>query len=423
MARSQLALIGLALGLVAWGCGGEAEETSPDAGLDLAATETPGEGMKPEIDSGSDAVSATAALWLEAGAFAVGQEEGEYVDTTRATPANGSFEELPSRSLTTSIWYPSEGSGTVEEPETDAALASGAGPRPLILYAHGFSSNRNENGTLAALLASRGFVVLAMDFPLTKLTAKGSANAADVLNQPGDLRFLLDMILARSADPGDPLRGAIDPERIGLIGVSLGAMSSVMMAFHESELDERIKVIATVAAPGCYLPPDFFAGRSIPIAIVHGGSDAVVPYMEHGPPMFEAAQAPKLFVGIEGGTHTAIAGIGTDMIASFDHPEIVGCHAMSINASVTPEALATLASQSGGEAEAVIRERRPDPCYMAPDFFPAIDVYRQIELIKLTFVPFFELILGSDSAVQAAATAFLFEQLGEAPEVTFLSDW
>ncbi|NQW62962.1 MAG: hypothetical protein HQ461_09040 [Deltaproteobacteria bacterium] len=140
----------------------------------------------------------------------------ELVDETRPFPA-GSGEVAEPRRLPVTIWHP-----------TDAAA-----PGPVIIWAHGLGSTRSDNRKTAEILASRGYIVAAADFPKTNRLAQ-PPDVADVLNQPGDLKLLADRVLALGATAGSPLEGRVDTEKMAYVGLSLGAMT-VMLAAWQTE--------------------------------------------------------------------------------------------------------------------------------------------------------------------------------------------
>ena len=65
-------------------------------------------------------------------------------------------------------------------------------------------------------------------------------NIGDVVNQPGDVSFVIDEVLAASEDPESPLHGVVDPEAIGVVGHSLGGATTWAVAFNTATRDERI---------------------------------------------------------------------------------------------------------------------------------------------------------------------------------------
>ena len=106
------------------------------------------------------------AKWLAVGPYEPQQAEMLFIDSSRATNANGAFAGAPQRSLPSAIWYPKNASGQY----------------PLIVYSHGFTSSRDETKYLLAQLASHGYVVLAANYPLTSGSAPGGANANDAVS-------------------------------------------------------------------------------------------------------------------------------------------------------------------------------------------------------------------------------------------------
>ena len=75
-----------------------------------------------------------------------------------------------------------------------------------------------------------------------------------------DINFVLDTILARAKDAGsDAVYQLIDPEKIGLMGHSLGGESSAQVARERNDIDAVINLDADLA--GEYL--DFVDGKDV----------------------------------------------------------------------------------------------------------------------------------------------------------------
>ncbi|MEO2169432.1 MAG: ABC transporter permease subunit, partial [bacterium] len=128
----------------------------------------------------------------------------------------------------------------------DAPLGKG-GPWPLLIYSHG-TYGRPDNAThICEFLASRGYVVAAPAFPLTSSVSSTKLPAADVSDagsQPGDVSFLIDSLIAHAR-----FGPAIDAERIGTTGISLGGITTYFASFGLPTRDPRIKASAPIA-PG-----------------------------------------------------------------------------------------------------------------------------------------------------------------------------
>lgn len=405
----------LVLGIVwfaAWACSGGADNAVP---ADVAADETgfsseAGDGL-PEVPGETPLPEpASAEEVMAAGPFGVGVLVVELVDTSRVTPANGDQPEKPARTLPTHVWYPTSTPDQGPPVPVEAAPSADGGPWPLIIYCHGFSSKFDENLEIVALLATRGFVVVSADFPLTGLSAPGGPNAADVVNQPGDVSFLIDTVLDWGQEADHPLYRRVDPYRIGVAGVSLGAMTTVIAAFHPEMGDPRIKAAVAAAVPGCYLKKDFFKTRSVPLLLVHGTGDAIISYAENGLPAFEHAMPPKYFLSLKGGTHTLMAGLAKPLATLLGNTDDIGCDSLAGNESVSPEALARMSEEFGGLDYEDALAHCPAPC-MAPAADSPMDGLLQLELLQKSMIAFFVARLVPDLRYEAFLRTELTRQI------------
>ncbi len=135
--------------------------------------------------------------------YGVGRETLNLVDHSRGTPANGSAPALPYRNLTTWVLYPAAGAPTAQ-PQANAPPANDGKPFPVIVFAHGLDSEGFVYDPLLQQWVEKGFVVVAPTFPLSNLTAPGGDTAKDLVNQPGDMSFVLSQVLALSAAKRQP---------------------------------------------------------------------------------------------------------------------------------------------------------------------------------------------------------------------------
>ena len=116
-------------------------------------------------------------------------------------------------------------------------------------------------------LAAQCFVVVAPAFPLTNNDVPGAwANAGDVTGQIGDVSFLIDEVLG-DAD----LAPLVDPDRIGMIGHSLGGLTTAGAAI-APDADARISAAVVMSAGFVEARPD------VAVMVLHGDADAVVPF-------------------------------------------------------------------------------------------------------------------------------------------------
>jgi len=334
---------------------------------------------------------------LARGAYDVRHRDFRFVDPSRATAANGDYPGAPSRTLETTLWYPDQATG----------------PLPLLVYSHGFLSNRRETKYLAEHLASHGFLVAAADHPLTNRDAPGGAEVRDVLQQPGDVSFLIDSILALD-EAERPFSGRVDRERIGALGLSLGGLTATLVAFHPKLRDERIRAVVSIAGPSAFFSRKFFETAEVPFLMIAGTDDAIVPYAANGPPILERAPTGAL-LSIAGGSHVGFAGpAATIPFLRFSHnPDGLGCSYLERHLELQPdelEAEAFAAELVGPENGVLPSSEVPLPCEQ--EKLPrSIRPPRQHIITELAVRAFFERELAERVETRQAASRYLSELL------------
>jgi predicted dienelactone hydrolase len=292
MAKLLLAAAVALFGLAIVACDG-GESPSPTASS--SPTTTPAATL-----TATPTATVSAEALAERGPFAVGVTTLTLVDESRPTDANGSYPGADSRTLVTEVWYPAEGSPAPLEIR-DAPLDPTGAPYPLIVYSHGILANRRYATSYTSHLASHGYVVISADYPLTNFNAPGGARASDVLNQPGDVTFLIDSVLGLSRQAGHQLEGAIDEEAIGLTGHSLGGMTTVLATFGPLR-DPRVKAALPMAAPSCLVGASTYDTPAVPMLVMGGTADGVVSWPS-ARAAYDMAPPPKYLLAFLGGNH------------------------------------------------------------------------------------------------------------------------
>jgi predicted dienelactone hydrolase len=324
------------------------------------------------------------------GPHAVGFRTLRLVDETRPTPPNGSFGGAAYRPLDTQVWYPAATTPTARA-LPDAPLDASGAPYPLILYGHALQDNRVGEAYLAEHLASRGYLVAAVDFPLGKLGAPGGATPEDLASQPGDLRAVLDHLLA--GDGG--FAGALDRERVGASGLSLGAATVLLLTYHRDLRDRRIRAVLPIApAFGCAFTRAFYRHVRVPLLVLQGDADGLAPLAENGRRVVRRARGPRTLVVLHGGSHLGFTGFADALGTPEDIDRLLGCPAL-LGASGSVPAFPPL---PGGRGAGVASDACSPPC-QAPST-ATLDFARQHDLTRAVAAAFFDAYLAGDRSAR-----------------------
>lgn len=337
---------------------------------------------------------------LAAGRFEVGRRDYTFVDASRPNDARDGANAEKRRTLVTTVWFP----------------RGIPGPHPLVLYSHGYYATRQGGAYLAEWLASRGYVVAAPDHPLTqRWTAHGKA-VGDVVHQPADLTFVIDQILGWN-EHERPFDGTVDPQRIGVMGLSLGGMTATLAAFHPRLRDARIRAVVSIAGPMTIFGRGFFAGIPMPFLMLAGDEDVVIDYATNAPLVLERVPHGRLVV-IHGGNHLGFDDTSTGVLRALPNPDTEACWFLFWTLDLS-RSRDTLAELGGPEAGLIVPSEIPRPC-SAPAAFTAMSPVRQHLIAQLAVGAFFDSVFARDEAARAAAQDYLREELGrDFPEVRY----
>ncbi len=187
------------------------------------------------------------------------------------------------RDLSVTAWYPTDaesgGSAPIESllaagPDRDAyAVLVAAAPLecatrsiastpdfarsaaqsnwPLVVFSHCHNCLALSVASIAERLASHGFIVVAPDHADNTLFDKIAGTAAGLTKEflqtrASDVRFVMDVLLDAGAQAvPDALRGAADPQRVGVFGHSFGGVTTGLVL----QDDPRPLAGLSIAAP------------------------------------------------------------------------------------------------------------------------------------------------------------------------------
>src|SRR5262249_33922995 len=100
---------------------------------------------------------------------------------------------------------------------------------PLVVVSHGYPGSRTFMTWLTENLASKGYVVAAIDHT-DSVFGQQRAFVSTLLNRVADQTFTIDALSERSHDPGDFLHNVIDPSRVAIVGYSMGGYGALATA-------------------------------------------------------------------------------------------------------------------------------------------------------------------------------------------------
>lgn len=100
---------------------------------------------------------------------------------------------------------------------------------PLVVVSHGYPGSRTFMSWLTENLASKGYVVAAIDHT-DSVFGQQRAFASTLLNRAADQMFTIDALTDGSRDPGDFLHNVIDPSRVAVVGYSMGGYGALATA-------------------------------------------------------------------------------------------------------------------------------------------------------------------------------------------------
>ncbi|WP_273429894.1 serine aminopeptidase domain-containing protein [Chitinibacter tainanensis] len=193
------------------------------------------------------------------GQFAVGATYRDYIDERRRSWVSSS-----SRPLITTIWYPTDEVAKVKKQciavfqtghyAINATISQQQPRYPLIVVSHGTGGSSASIAWLCVRLASAGFIAAAINHHGNTAAEPQYLLEGMILwwERAKDIRCLLDHLLA-----DEVFAKAIDSERIGVAGFSIGGFTALACAGARLEMNRWKSHCALNQSDSiCKLPPE-----------------------------------------------------------------------------------------------------------------------------------------------------------------------
>lgn len=148
-------------------------------------------------------------------------------------------DESRGRLIVTEIFYPADPKARTEIPESvwkrapearDASLNTEKNKYPLILFSHGFQSDRFNSVWFIYALVKQGYIVASLEHYGETWHQSLPKEILKPWNRPKDVSYVITQILQNSF-----LKNKIAPEKIGFAGFSNGGLTGIWLAGAQSK--------------------------------------------------------------------------------------------------------------------------------------------------------------------------------------------
>ena len=270
IAAGEAAAVVLATAVLAAACGGSAPRAAQTATTHSAparsASARPAAATPSRTASAAPARARVITLGV-AGTYGVGEQQMTFTEPAH-TGVTG--QHLGERSLLTLIRYPVARGSSGSWPA--------GGPFPLLMFAPGFQQCSDTYEHLLRAWVSAGYVVASVDFPRTDCLVGSAAYEPDLVNQPGDVSYVLSQLLALNTQAHGFFSGRLDPHEVAAAGQSDGGDTVAALGGNTCCQDHRLQAVSVLSgAEWPPMPGPYFAGQAPPMLFVQGNADTINP--------------------------------------------------------------------------------------------------------------------------------------------------
>jgi len=216
-------------------------------------------------------------------------------------------------------------------------------------------------------------------------------------------------VLARNEDRDDVLYRRVDPSRIGVTGLSMGALTSMLATYHRDLMDPRIAAAVFIAGPTTLFTETFFTSASVPSMLVYADADSLVQHGEHAQPALQKIDG-GILVTLRNASHAGFAQPASTIMRFMKNPDSIACR--MVRAGLGDAAMADVPYEELlGGVRAGIADPGPFLVRSYPVVERAMKAARQQMFTKLAVHAFLESRFARREPERAAARQFLLHEL------------
>lgn len=220
----------------------------------------------------------------------------DIVDPTRSTEPRGSRPFLDHRDLHVTVRYPANQFASADEYPNVEPL----GAAPLLVFAHGYNIDSAAYSALLHDVAASGFVVAAVEFPLSSTYWDGYADESDIPNQAGDISYVITALTELPL--AAPLDRAVLPGPVGIFGHSDGAVTALLTGYAPRFVDSRVGAVVSMSGAINAFGGTWFTKSSAPLLAIHGEWDEINPFYS-SEELVDFDPFPAMLVGVQESSH------------------------------------------------------------------------------------------------------------------------
>jgi hypothetical protein len=174
----------------------------------------------------------------------------------------------------------------------------------------------------------------------------------------------------------------------------------LLLTFHPQVRDPRIKAALALAPTACWATQRFFNTAKVPLMLLAGTSDQLLPEAQNADRAYKASNPPKWLVRLKDGSHLGLSNVLGEQSGT-PHPDAIGCSGLAGIIANDPSANADVFGALGGEENGIksTSKRCGLPC-PKPVPASAMPPAEEQGLARIAGLAFFEGTLRDDLAAR-----------------------